>query len=123
MNRIILSGYIVSDIDAFRIEGIRKTSFYLSVYRYWNEKNQVISSTDKIDVFKCVAYGKNAQFIEEHCFNGVAIQIEGRLTSNKIVVNKSIDYSSEIVIDRIEFFHSKEHNEELKRALFSKEKK
>lgn len=59
------------------------------------------------DFFRCVAFGKKAEIIEEHCKVGTKLLIVGKLKNNNYEKNKQKVYGNEIAIETIEFLETK----------------
>lgn len=92
MNRIILLGNITTD-PIFKNEG--KAPFFKFIIGVDRDK-------DRSDYFKCVAFNRQAEYLNKYAAKGSKVALEGRLSSDKYVdKNGSTQYSIEVIIDRI----------------------
>lgn len=59
------------------------------------------------DFFRCSAWGKTAEIIEEHCKVGTKLLIIGKLKNNNYEKDGQKVYGNEITIETIEFLETK----------------
>ena len=105
MNKVILSGRLTKD-PSVRNYGAASTTcvrFRLAVERKYKKEG-----TDNADFIDCVAFGKTADIIRDYMAKGTKIMAEGRWQTG---IYKAADgserYTSECVVDSVEFCESK----------------
>lgn len=106
MNKVIECGRLTKDPDVRMTTGDKPTAiakFSLAVNRKVKREGQ-----PEADFFNCVAFGKQAEFIEKYMKKGSKVLISGRL-ENDNYKNKEgqMVYSIQISIEEIEFAESK----------------
>lgn len=76
MNKIILSGRLVNDPELkYSESGMARARFSLAVTRD-NDRS-------KADFFYCIAFGKLAEALADHCRKGRQLLIDGRVEINQ----------------------------------------
>lgn len=136
MNRCIFTGRITRTPRISRMKNENNTRvarYTLAVQRYWNLKRNVEVEQNEnpkgeeqrkdVDYVRCVAFGKNAEFVEKYLFRGIKIDVEGKLRTGRYKDKTSGEwiYTTELVIDRHEFAESKEKNDAMRKALIDDE--
>lgn len=98
MNKVILSGYIASDIELKTTnQGTSVTNFRLAVRRP-RTKN------DTTDFLTIVAWRSNAEFISKYFHKGSGIELSGIVTTRKWQDKDGNDrYATEIVVEDVDF--------------------
>lgn len=98
MNKVILSGYIASDIELKTTnQGTSVTNFRLAVRRP-RTKN------DMTDFLTIVAWRSNAEFISKYFHKGSGIELSGIVTTRKWQDKDGNDrYATEIVVEDVDF--------------------
>lgn len=98
MNKVILSGYIASDIELKTTnQGTSVTNFRLAVRRP-RTKN------DTTDFLTIVAWRSNAEFISKYFHKGSGIELSGIITTRKWQDKDGNDrYATEIVVEDVDF--------------------
>lgn len=108
MNKIILSGRLVKDVEILKSEksGKNFVSLTLAVENF--------SNNEKTTYFiPCIAFGKTAELLNSYTKKGNKILIEGALTLTNYK-DKKDEWRTKcnIIIERVEFLSSKAENTE-----------
>ena len=107
MNKIILTGRLIKDIDLKYTKNNKEyAKFTLAVQR--DMKNQL--GEYETDFINCIAYGMTAQKLSEWTIKGDKIGVEGRLQVSTYEKDGNKMYSSDVIIDRVEFLQPKKTN-------------
>ena len=69
------------------------------------------------DFIKCVAFGNNAALINNYFDKGSGIIVEGQLRSGSYEKDNEKVYTTEIIVERIEFVDKKEKEPEKENEL------
>lgn len=104
MNKLIMSGRLCADPE-MRVgaSGNAIVSFNLAVDRRFKRDGDADA-----DFFKCVAFGKTAEFIEHYFHKGNKILIEGEVRNNNYTdKDGKMVYGTQILISQVEFGESK----------------
>lgn len=104
MNKVFLMGRLCSDPDVRRsAEGKPIARYTLAVDR----------NKEETDFVTCVAFLKNAEFVERFLKKGVKIIIEGRMHSGSYVnrEGKKI-YTMDVIVDHHEFAEPKQKTDD-----------
>lgn len=109
MNKVILIGRTVSDIELFTLQnGAFITNFNLAVTRDFKNQDGSISS----DFISCVASGKLAETLSKYVKKGNRISLEGRINTRNYTDNNGVKhYITEVKVSKIEFLESKKQEE------------
>ena len=104
MNKTILSGRLCADPEVrYGASGNAIASFNLAVDRRFKRDGDADA-----DFFKCVAFGKTAEFIEHYFHKGNKILIEGEVRNNNYTdKDGKMVYGTQILISQVEFGESK----------------
>ena len=109
MNRIILTGRLIKDVELKYTKNDKEyTRFTLAVQR--DVKNQL--GEYETDFINCVSYSHIAKLMSEYLIKGDKIGIEGRLVTGSYEKDGQKIYTSEVVTDKIEFMTPKKSNAE-----------
>lgn len=114
MNRVILTGRLIADPEVRYTTGENSTAiatFTLAVNRRFVKRDDPNAVT--ADFIRCQAFGKQAEFVEKYFRKGQKADVEGRIQTGKYT-NKDGQtvYTTDVVIDNIEFGESKKSAEE-----------
>lgn len=108
MNKVIIMGNLGQDPDTrYMPSGTALTQISVATNRSWKDK-QTGETKDETSWHRCVAYGKQAETIQQHFTKGRKILIEGRLKYGSYEKDGVTRYTTDIVIDRFEFVEKKE---------------
>ena len=110
MNKVILMGRLTKDAEVRYSQGDSSTAvarFTLAVDRRFKRDND--QATDFIN---CVAFGKTAEFFERFGRKGTKFVTEGRIQTGSYT-NKDGQrvYTTDIVVENVEFAESKSSSE------------
>ncbi len=107
MNKVIIMGNLGQDPDTrYMPSGTALTQISVATNRSWKDK-ATGETKDETSWHRCVAYGKQAETIQEHFTKGRKILIEGRLKYGSYEKDGVTRYTTDIVIDRFEFVEKK----------------
>lgn len=107
MNRVILSGRLVKDIELQEKKekkGDKKvyTNFTLAVQR----------NKEEADFIDCVAFGNTAEFLDEYTSKGTKILIEGSINKSSYEdKDGNTVYNTKVIVFNVEFADSKKSKE------------
>lgn len=127
MNEVNLSGRLTKnpDIRSFQkndgTAGLKAT-YTLAVDR--RRRRQAAGNTqdgqDQTDYFRCVAFGKTAEFAQKFLCKGAKVIIHGQLRSGSFIGrNGDKIFITEVVVNNHEFGESKEENDKRRAAAFA----
>lgn len=104
MNKTILSGRLCADPEVrVGASGNAIASFNLAVDRRFKRDGDADA-----DFFKCVCFGKTAEFVEHYFHKGNKILIEGEVRNNNYTdKDGKMVYGTQILINAVEFGESK----------------
>jgi single-strand DNA-binding protein len=104
MNKTILSGRLCADPEVrVGTSGSTITSFNLAVVKRFKRDRDADA-----DFFKCVCFGKTAEFVEHYFHKGNKILIEGEVRNNNYTDKEGkMVYGTQILVNAVEFGESK----------------
>ena len=103
MNKVILIGRLTRETESFNGNNTLTVKFDVAVDRRYKREGQPTS-----DFFRCVAFGKTAEFIEKYFTKGSKIVIDGEIQNNNWTdQNGQKHYGDQIVVNQAEFGESK----------------
>ena len=104
MNVVILAGIISSDLNIYD----SSVAFNIAVKKSFKKDNE-----PDADFFRCVAFGKTKEFVENYMGKGSRVAINGELRTGKYIALDGTDRkTTDVIINRIEFTESKKKSEE-----------
>lgn len=104
MNRVMLIGRLVRDPD------IRYTQDQKSVARYTLavDRRYKREGEQSADFISCVAFGKNAEFVEKFLHQGTKIAVEGRIQTGSYTKQDGTKvYTTNVIVEKHEFVENK----------------
>ena len=106
MNKCILMGNLTRDPEIRYSQGENATAvarFSIAVNRRFARQDE-----DDTDFFNCVAFGKQAEFVEKYFHKGSRMLLSGRIQNNNYTNNNGEKvYSVQIIAEEIEFAECK----------------
>ena len=106
MNKVILMGRLTRDPEVRYSQGENATAvarFTLAVDRRFKQEGGAIA-----DFIGCVAFGKNAEFIEKYFRQGTKALITGRIQTGSYTNRDGQKvYATDVVVEETEFAESK----------------
>ena len=106
MNKVILMGRLTRDPEIRYSQGenaLAIARFTLAVERRIKREGEATA-----DFISCIAFGKQAEFIEKYLHQGTKIVIEGRIqTGNYTNKEGQKVYTTDIIVEGCEFAESK----------------
>lgn len=113
MNKVILMGRMTRDAEIRYSQGENAMAIAritLAVDR--RVKRDPNSSEPTADFISCVAFKKQAEFIEKYCKQGTKLVVEGRWQTGNYTNNDGQKvYTNECMIENLEFAESKASSE------------
>lgn len=107
MNKVVLVGRLTRDPEVRYSNAEDPTAiarFTLAVNRRYVKKD----SEQTADFIGCVAFGKNAEFVEKYFRQGMRVSICGRIqTGNYVNKDGHKVYTTDVIIEEQEFAESK----------------
>ncbi len=117
LNRVILIGRVVKDIELRETSGgVKVSAFSLAVNR--RSKSGAEEMADFID---CTAFGHTAEFAANWCKKGTAIVVIGELQNNNYEKDGVKHYSYRVLVREIQFAESKSDKVETSRVDVKKQ--
>lgn len=108
MNKVILIGRLTRDPDFRSTANSSHASFSVAVDRKYKQDGQ-----PDADFPRVVAWGKTAEFINKYFSKGMRIGIEGRIqTGSYQNQNGDTVYTTDVVVEAVEFVESKSSSSE-----------
>ena len=108
MNKVILCGRLVSDAEVRYGQGENSgvARYTLAVDRRYKKDGEADA-----DFIRCVAFGKQAEFVEKYLKKGMKIAVAGRLqTGSYTDKNGNKVYTTDVVVEEHEFCESRKDN-------------
>lgn len=106
MNRVILIGRMTKDPEIRYAQGENT----LAIGRFTIACDRKIKREGEAtaDFISCIAFGKQAEFLERYCTKGTKLVVEGRITTGSYT-NKDGQkvYTTDVVVENCEFAESK----------------
>ena len=106
MNKIILTGRLVRDPETSYTTNqppLEVARFDLAVDRKYKKKEE-----QKADFFRCICFGKYAEFCSKYLKKGMKVNIQGRVQTGSYTNKDGFRVSTfDIVIEEIEFGESR----------------
>lgn len=106
MNKVILMGRLTRDAEVRYSQGEKAMAvarFGFAVPRKFKRDNE-----PDCDFINCVAFGKQAAFIEKYTYKGIKLLIEGRIQTGNYTNKDGVKvYTTDVVVERCEFAESK----------------
>ena len=107
MNKAILIGRLTRDPEVRYSQGENSTAvarFTLAVDRRFKRAGE----TQDADFISCVAFGKQAEFLERYFKQGMKMVLSGRIQTGSYTNKDGIKvYTTDVVADEVEFAESK----------------
>ena len=103
MNKVILMGRLVADVEASKKGDVLYARYRLAVDRRFKKDGE-----QQADFIPCVAFGKNAEFAEKYLAKGQKIAVVGRIQTGSYT-NKDGQkvYTTDILVEEHYFAESK----------------
>lgn len=104
MNKVILMGRLARDPEVrYSTSGKTVAKFSLAVNRRFKQDNG-----PDTDFFNCTTFGKQAEFVEKYLKKGTKVVVSGRIQNDNYTdKNGNQVYSTQIMVEEIEFAESK----------------
>ena len=110
MNKTILMGRLTRDPEVRYSQGENSTAiarFTLAVDRRFKRAGE----TQDADFIGCVAFGKQAEFVEKYFRQGMKMVLSGRIQTGSYTNKDGVKvYTTDVIAEEIEFAESKGNN-------------
>ena len=101
MNKVILCGRLTRDVELKHYQNADVARTAIAVDRRFSKEKAV-------DFINLTAFGKTAEFMQKYtAFKGLRILVEGRLQINQYEKNGEKRYSTDVVVESVEFADGK----------------
>lgn len=104
MNKVILLGRLARDPE------VRYTKDNTAVARFTLAVDRM-KKDDPTDFISCVAFRKTAELIERYCRKGSKMALEGKLQTGSYEKDGQKIYTTDVVVDRMEFAGGKREDD------------
>lgn len=101
MNKVVIIGRLTRDPEVRYSNGAES----IAIARYTIAVDRM--KKDEADFIPCIAFGKQGEFAEKYLKKGTKIAIEGRIQTGSYEKDGVKHYTTDIVVERIEFCESK----------------
>ena len=103
MNMVVLMGRLTRDPEIRASQsGLTIASYTLAVDRRFKRDGEPTA-----DFIRCKAFGKTAEFAEQHLRKGVKIAVSGRIETGSYEGKSGKVYTTDVIVDSQEFCESK----------------
>lgn len=110
MNSVSLIGRLTRDPEIRHKEDLAIARLTLAVPRPATKDKEATS-----DFISCVAFGKTAELVEAFLSKGVRVGVTGKIKTGSYTDKEGKKvYTTDVVVDHIEFLDKKQENEEVK---------
>lgn len=107
MNNVCLIGRIVKDIELNTTQsGNNNCKFTLAVNRKFKDAN----GEKQADFISCVAWGHQAEFLNNYCSKGNQISIEGRIQTGSYEKDGTKVYTTDVIVNSVASLEKREDN-------------
>ena len=104
MNRVCLIGNLTKAVEVrYTPKGMAMTTFTLAVRRETKKED----GTYDCDFINCVAYRTQAESLGKYLDKGSMISVEGRIQTGSYEKDGRKIYTTDIIVDKIQFLNSK----------------
>lgn len=104
MNNVALIGRLTREPE------VRYTNDNLAVARFTLAVNR--QKKGEVDYPNCVAFGKSAELVEQYVHKGSRIGVVGRLQTGSYEKDGEKRYTTDVIVDKVEFLDSKEDKQD-----------
>lgn len=112
MNKVILRGYLVKDIEVKENNKIKLGKFTLAVSRPYKNQNGEYES----DFLNCVVFNAS-DYIKNNLNKGTGVLLEGSIQTRTYEIEGTKRYSTDIIVNKIEILTKKEKEDIKKEQL------
>lgn len=120
MNKVLLTGRVTAKPELrYTISEVAESRFTLAITRNYKNEQGVYES----DFVTCVAYRQNAKALNEWVEKGDRIGIEGSIRTGSYEKDGKKVYTTDILVDRIEFLASRPKEEKVEKTKEEKVEK
>ena len=111
MNKYICTGNLTKDVELkYLSTGTQLAKFDIAVNTKFGEKTETV-------FWKCNIFGKMAEVANQYLHKGSKVLIEARVTENNWTgKDGKMNYSKELVIEKLEFIGCKSNNTQTNQA-------
>jgi len=111
INRVILTGRLTKDIEIkATASGTNLASFTVAVDGFGRDQNN--QPINQASFINCVAFNKQAQFLDAYCKKGTLVAVEGRLQTRSYDRKDGTKaYVTEVIVDKVENLSPKDSSQ------------
>ena len=106
MNKVVIIGRVTRDPEV----RYSNSAEPIAIARYTIAVDRM--KKDEADFIPCIAFGKQGEFAEKYLKKGTKIAIEGRIQTGSYEKDGVKHYTTDIVVERIEFCERKTEKDE-----------
>lgn len=107
MNKVELVGRLTKDVDVYQAGDSATARITVACDRKFKNKEGQYDA----DFISCVAFGRTADFLKSHFSKGMRIGLTGRIQTGSYTNRDGQKvYTTDVVIDDVEFVESKQNN-------------
>lgn len=104
MNRVCLIGNLTKAVEVrYTQKGMAIANFTLAIRREIKKEDGTYDS----DFINCVAYGKQAEALGKYIDKGSTLSVEGRIQTGSYEKEGKKVYTTDVVVEKIQFLDSK----------------
>ena len=106
LNKVMLIGNVGNDPEfKSTASGTALVSLSLATSEKWTDKSG--QKQEKTEWHRCTAFGRTAELIGQYVKKGSKLYIEGKITTNSYEKDGEKRYSTEIIVNSMQFLDSK----------------
>lgn len=106
MNKWLGIGRLTAEPDITN-NSVIIAKFILAVDRQYKKDGQ-----PEADFIRCTAFGKSAEFVKKYLHKGIRIGVEGRIATGNYEKDGVKHFSTEIIVEHLDFCESKKTYQE-----------
>ena len=115
LNKVMLIGNVGTEPEfKATAAGTPLVSLSLATNEKWTDKSG--NKQEKTEWHRCTAFGRTAELIGQYVHKGSKVYVEGKITTNQYEKDGEKRYSTEIIVNSIQFLDSKSQAQEPQRA-------
>jgi len=102
LNKVQIIGNITKEIELKALpSGIKVANFSVATNRSWKDKDG--NKQESVEFHNVVAFGKQAELIQQYLGKGSQIYVEGRLQTRSWEKDEVKQYRTEIMVENFQF--------------------
>lgn len=102
LNKVLLIGNLTKDPELKALDGgVKVGKFTIATSRSWKDKDG--QKQEDTQFINCVAFGKQAELIDQYMSRGSQMYIEGRLSTRTYEKDGEKKYFTEVIVENFQF--------------------